>query len=177
MSPKTRKISRRAFVAASAAAAVAKTGAASARVMAGENSDYVYEVSRTPAEWEAMLTPNEYVVMREGYTEQPKSSPHWEETRPGTYQCRGCDLPVFDGRWKEVLDKGWVFFDHSIPDSTLTNIDGPTPEYGSMAEGQTALMEVHCRRCGSHLGHYLRVAGKNRHCINGTSLTFAPDSA
>ena len=171
------KLSRRAFFASTAAAAITSPVTATARVMAGENTDYVYEVTRTNAEWEAMLTPTEFVVLREGFTESPKTGPLWEETRPGTYFCRGCDLPVFDGRWKEVLDKGWVFFDHSFPDAVLTNIDGPTPEYGGMAAGQTALMEVHCRRCGSHLGHYLRVEGKNRHCINATSLTFQPDAA
>lgn len=177
MPPLTLKLNRRAFFASTAAAAVSAPVAASARVMAGENSDYVYEVDHSPAEWEAMLSPEEYIVMREGYTEQPKSSPLWEEARPGMYSCRGCELPIFDGRWKEVLSKGWVFFDHSLPDAILTNVDGPTPEYGSMAEGKTAIMEVHCRRCGSHLGHFLTVEGKPRHCINGISLTFRPEAA
>jgi peptide-methionine (R)-S-oxide reductase len=172
-----RRLSRRGFLVSSGATAVALGSGAQARVAPGENSDFVYEVSRTEDEWLAMLGDEEYVIMREGFTEKPKSSPLWEERRPGSYHCKGCELQVYDGRWKTVLDKGWVFFLQSQPDAVLMNIDGPTPDYGSMAAGQQAVTEVHCRRCGSHLGHLLIVEKKMRHCINGASLTFSPETA
>ncbi|MEM7471908.1 MAG: peptide-methionine (R)-S-oxide reductase [Pseudomonadota bacterium] len=171
------KLTRRAFFASTGAVAALCASGAKARVAPGENSTYVYEITRTEAEWLDMLSDEEFVIMREGYTEAPKSSPLWEESRPGSYQCKGCELKAFDGRWKTVLSKGWVFFLQSEPDAVLMNIDGPTPDYGSMAAGQNAVTEVHCRRCGSHLGHLLIVEGKMRHCINGASLTFAPGQA
>lgn len=175
--PNANRLSRRMFFASTGAAALTAAGAASARVAPGENSDFVYEVTRTEDEWVQLLGDEGFVIMREGYTEAPKSSPLWEETRPGTYHCRGCDLHVYDSPWKTVLEKGWVFFLQSVPDALMMNIDGPTPEYGSMAEGLNATTEVHCRRCGSHLGHLLIVEGKMRHCINGQALTFTEKAA
>jgi len=69
-----------------------------------------------------------------------------------------------------------VFFFHAVPDAVLFGIDGKVPEYGAMAPG-TAIAEVHCRRCGSHLGHHLKVSGEVVHCINGASVNFVPQSA
>lgn len=169
-------ISRRRFFSATGAAALTIGSAASARVAARlSDENFTYEVNRTDEEWVAMLRGDEYAILREGYTEQPKSSPLWNETRPGIYHCKGCELAVFEGRWKRQLEKGWVFFYHAEPNSVLTDIDGPTPEYGSMAEGKKALTEIHCRRCGSHLGHLLVVEKEMTHCINGASLTFSPE--
>lgn len=169
------KLSRRQVLAVAGAATASFGHAASARVPAGKGSDYAYEVQKTDEEWLEQLGGYDYDILRNGYTESQKSDPLWEEMRPGTYQCKGCDLDVFDGRWKVMVEgKGWVFFFHPIPDSVLTNIDGPTPEYGSMAPGKEPLTEIHCRRCGGHLGHYLIVAGKMTHCINGASLKFTP---
>lgn len=174
----TSPINRRSLLLSASAATVAFGQPTQARVAAGENSDYVYEVAKTDEEWLAQLGEKDFDILRKGYTEGQKSSPLWDEQRAGMYHCKGCDLPVFDGRWKTMVEgKGWVFFFHPVPDSVLTNIDGPTPEYGSMAPGKEPLTEIHCRRCGSHLGHYLIVAGKMTHCINGASLTFTPEAA
>lgn len=171
-------VNRRTFFALSGAATLSMTTTASARVPAG-STNYTYEVNKTEEEWIAQLGDHDYVVMREGFTEKPKSSDHWESTADGSYHCKGCELKVFDSRWKTVLDKGWVFFFHAEPANVLMNIDGRVPEYGEamMAENEEALTEVHCRRCGSHLGHFLIVEGKQTHCINGASLTFTPASA
>ena len=169
-------LTRRGFFASTGAAALTVASApspASASVAAGSSSDYKYEVERTIDEWYTQLGEQSYAIMREGFTEARKSSPLWEETRAGTYHCKGCDLHNYDARLKVVLDKGWVFFDHSEPDSVLTAIDGPVPEYGAMSE-DTALTEVHCRRCGGHLGHVLIIGGGILHCINGASLEFKP---
>jgi len=169
----THDLNRRSFFALSGAATLSMTTAASARVPAG-TTNFTYEINKTDEEWLAQLGEDDFAVMREGYTEKPKSSPHWNQIGDGSYHCKGCELKVFDARWKTVLDKGWVFFFHAEPAAVLMNIDGPVPEYGSMAEGKQALTEVHCRRCGSHLGHFLIVEGKQTHCINGASLTFTP---
>jgi len=67
-------------------------------------------------------------ILREGFTEKPKSSPFWLELKPGMYHCKGCDLPVYDGQWKVILEKGWVFFYHAVPDAVLFGIDGKVPE-------------------------------------------------
>lgn len=174
----TTLINRRNLLLSAGAVTLAAGDTARARVAAGTNSDYVYEVTKTDEEWLKQLGQYDFDILRNGYTESQKSDPLWEENRPGTYHCKSCELYVFDGRWKRMVEgKGWVFFFHPQPDSVLTNIDGPTPEYGSMAPGKEPLTEIHCRRCGGHLGHYLVVAGKMTHCINGASLTFTPETA
>ena len=172
-----RNMTRRVFFTSTGAAALSVGSAATARVPPGTDISYTYEVTRSEDEWIAMLNGEEYAIMREGYTESPKSSPLWEETRPGTYLCKGCDLPVFEGNWKVVLEKGWVFFEHAVPGSVMSNVDGPTPEYGAMADGKKAVIEKHCRRCGSHLGHLLIVDFDLLYCINGASLTFEAQTA
>ncbi len=170
-------LSRRRFFAASSAAALSVGTATSVRAAESSDGKMVYEITRTEEEWLAMLDTFDYFILRKGKTEEPKSSELWDLTEPGTYHCKGCDLKSFDGRWKTVLDKGWVFFFHSEPDAVLMSIDGPTPEYGQMTAGKKAIPEVHCRRCGSHLGHFLIVEGKMTHCINGAALNFKPVSA
>ncbi len=173
--------SRRAFLGSATLAALgstqfARTAEAQAIIT---SEDYTYEVTRTEAEWREMLSDEEYRILREVGTEPRFSSELWEEERDGTYSCRGCDLPIYDNTYKEVLFVGWVFFDHSFVNTTLTGIDILPAEYGGTEDMATtpALMETHCRRCGSHLGHILTVQGKTRHCINGAALTFEPDVA
>lgn len=141
-----------------------------------DDGGFAYEVRRTEEQWRAMLTDEEYRILREGGTEERKSSPLWEEDRAGLYRCRGCELPVYESEWKTILDIGWVFFLHSIPDSILTGIDGVPSRYNEngMDVSGVSLIEAHCRRCGSHLGHVVYVEQTIRHCINGTALTFHP---
>jgi len=132
--------------------------------------DYQYEVNYTGEQWKERLSEEEFRIMRLGGTEKRKSSPLWEETRDGVYNCKGCDLEVYDSEYKVVLNKGWVFFKHSQPDAVLTKIDFVTSYGGS--EKKRTTTEAHCRRCGSHLGHILYVNRQILHCINGTSLNF-----
>lgn len=173
-------ITRRGFMSTSLASGILAGSTALAQAgKFSEGGDYTYEVTRTDPEWKERLTQEEYEILRTGSTETPKSSPLWEETRNGSYACKGCDLHNYDANWKVILDKGWAFFHHSTPNSVLTGIDGPVPDYGSdMApEGTVAMMEAHCRRCGSHLGHIVMAEGMLLHCINGASLNFAPTEA
>lgn len=126
-------------------------------------SEFKFEIVRTDEEWRELLTEDEFKILRRGGTETPKSSELWEEDRDGTYHCKGCDLHVYSSDWKTILDKGWVFFAHCEPNSVLTGID----------EARFfSIIEAHCRRCGSHLGHILYVEDRILHCINGTSLVF-----
>ncbi len=129
--------------------------------------DFHYAVQRTEAEWRQRLSDFEYTILREGGTEPPKSSPLWNEDRKGVYRCKGCGNLLYWSETKKQLGKGWVFFRHAEPDSVLTGIDR-TDFFGSEA----LMMEVHCRNCGSHLGHIVWISNEVLHCINGASLTF-----
>ena len=125
-----------------------------------------FEVTRSDAEWRAMLTKAEYKVMRKEGTERSGSSPldkTWDE---GTYYCKGCDLPVYSSKHKFDSGTGWPSFWQSLPDAVRTKPDRKL---------FTVRTEVHCRRCGSHFGHIFddgpAPTGK-RHCLNGISLVF-----
>ena len=167
-------LGRRAFLGGSALSAVALAQGASAGPTSGTGGGFAYEVTRTDAEWRQFLSRPEYVVLRKGSTELPKSHPLWNNTAEGIYCCRGCDLTAYDSVWKVELDKGWLFFKQSRENAVLMGIDGAPPEGMAPEGGPGALIEAHCRRCGSHLGHILTVEGDTLHCINGTSLNFRP---
>ena len=127
-----------------------------------------FEVARTDAEWQAMLSAAEFRVMRQHGTERAFSSPLNAEKRPGTYLCRGCELPLYDAAHKYDSGTGWPSFWQALPGAIGTQKDR------SLFMVRT---ECHCRRCGSHLGHIFddgpKPTGK-RHCINGVSLQFRP---
>jgi len=173
---------RRAFLSGTAVAAITLTQATAPSAVAGAagNADqaFAFEITRTDDEWLGMLTREEYVILRKGSTELPKTSALWNNTAEGTYCCRGCDLTVYDSVWKVELDKGWAFFKQSRENAVLMGIDGEPPD-GMAPEDDRfgAIIEAHCRRCGSHLGHILPVEGKTLHCINGASLQFRPANA
>ncbi len=141
-----------------------------------EASAFPYEVARTEAEWRAHLDGDDeaYGILRLANTEWPRTTDLWRSAHEAGYECRGCALPLYEARWFEPLDKGWVFFHHARANAVMLGIDGPVRQYGQ-ADGdeRIAMTEVHCRRCGSHLGHHIPVDGTWLHCINGTSLALA----
>jgi len=98
------------------------------------------------------------------------------ETRDGTYSCKGCDLTLFDSKWKSPVDKGWVFFHQSRSNAVLTGIEGKPPSEYGMKNPPPSMIEVHCRRCGSHLGHILKVMDEVLYCCDGTGMNFTPAS-
>ena len=127
-----------------------------------------FEVTLTPAQWKARLTPAAYAVLREEGTERPFSSKLDGEKRRGTFLCAGCRLPLFASPTKYDSGTGWPSFYAPIKGAVSTSSDR-----SMMIER----IEVHCRRCGGHLGHVFddgpAPTGK-RYCMNGVALSFAP---
>ncbi len=127
-----------------------------------------FEVMKTPAEWKRQLGPARYAVLREEDTERPRSSPLDQEKRKGTYVCAGCALPVYSSAAKFESGTGWPSFFKPLPNAVRTKADRGI--FGTRTE-------VHCRRCGGHLGHVFDdgppPTGK-RYCMNGLSMRFAP---
>lgn len=148
-----------------AGAAAFAFGISAARVHAAEG---IFEVTRSEQEWKSMLTPLQYKVMRQEGTERAGSSPLDKNYDPGTYHCRGCDLALYASDTKYDSGTGWPSFWAALPDAIGTKKDR------RLLQVRT---EVHCRRCGSHLGHVFNdgppPTGK-RHCLNGVSLVFRP---
>ncbi|SHE45656.1 peptide-methionine (R)-S-oxide reductase MsrB [Marinomonas polaris] len=141
----------------------------SAPVMAASStSDEDFEVVLSKKQWHAKLSDFEYQVMREEKTERAGSSPLLGEKREGTYLCKGCDLPLYPSNTKYESGTGWPSFYQSLPDAVGTKEDN-----GFFMKRT----EVHCRRCGSHLGHIFDDGPQPtglRHCLNGISLVFQP---
>ncbi len=127
-----------------------------------------FEVTKTEAEWRAILTPLQFRVMREEGTERAGTSPLDKVFDPGTYHCRGCDLAVYSSEAKYDSGTGWPSFWASLPGAIGTRED---------RRFFMRRTECHCRRCGSHFGHIFDdgppPTGK-RHCLNGASLVFRP---
>jgi peptide-methionine (R)-S-oxide reductase len=126
----------------------------------------VFEVMKTDAEWKKLLAPAAYEVLRHEDTERPFTSALLDEHRKGTFGCAGCDLPIFASDTKYDSGTGWPsFFDH------LPKAIGSKDDNGLVA----LRTEVHCRRCGGHLGHVFDDGPKPtglRYCMNGVALGF-----
>jgi peptide-methionine (R)-S-oxide reductase len=122
----------------------------------------------TDAEWRQRLTPEQYRVMRQHATEAPGSCALLYEKRPGTFTCAGCRQPLFEAQTKFESGTGWPSFFNPIAGSIATTED---TSYGMTRT------EVHCARCGSHLGHVFPDGPPPtglRYCINGIATNFEP---
>ena len=127
-----------------------------------------FEVNRSPEEWRKILSPEQFAVLREENTERAGSSSLNAEHRRGIYACAGCALPVYRSDAKFESGTGWPSFTAPIEGAVRTR-----PDRGLFG----ARTEVHCRRCGGHLGHVFDdgppPTGK-RYCMNGIAMTFTP---
>ena len=130
-----------------------------------------FEIEKSDEEWRKLLNPAQYDVLRKHGTERAGTSPLNAEKRKGTFACAGCDLPVFSSDTKYESGTGWPSFWQPLPDAVGTTVDK------SFFMTRT---EVHCRRCGGHLGHVFEDGPKPtglRYCMNGVAMKFAPAPA
>jgi peptide-methionine (R)-S-oxide reductase len=130
-----------------------------------------YEVTKSDAEWKKLLSPAAYQVLRHQDTEAPFTSPLNNEHRKGIFACAGCALDLYSSDTKFDSGTGWPSFYRPLPNAVQTSQD------------HTLFMErteVHCRRCGGHLGHVFDDGPKPtglRYCMNGVAMVFKPATA
>ena len=159
----TQPADRRSFltIASLGTAAVALFGCRGAAVAAER-----FPVSMSDAEWKKKLGGAAYNVLRQEATEQPYSSPLNGEHRAGVFGCKGCAQPLFSSKTKFESGTGWPSFWAPLKGAVGTRTDG------SMMMSR---VEVHCSRCGGHLGHVFddgpKPTGK-RYCMNGVAMIF-----
>jgi len=125
-----------------------------------------FEVTKSPEEWRKILTPQQFAVLRQESTERAGSSPLDKQHGKGIYACAGCALPVFASEAKFDSGTGWPSFTAPIQDAVRTKDDPGF--FGSRTE-------VHCRRCGGHLGHVFDDGPPPtglRYCMNGVAMNF-----
>ena len=133
-----------------------------------DEAEAAYPFALTDAQWRQRLSPLAYNVLRKQATEHPFTSPLDKEKRVGVFACAGCDQKLFSSKTKFDSRTGWPSFYAPLPKAVGTSRDF------DLGYPRT---EVHCARCGGHLGHVFddgpRPTGK-RYCMNGVAMRFIP---
>jgi len=134
----------------------------------GAEPAFAYEVTKSDADWRKQLSPVAYEVLRHQGTEVPFTSPLNNEHRKGIFACAGCALDLYSSDTKFDSGTGWPSFWKPLQNAVQTGQDN------SLMMSRT---EVHCRRCGGHLGHVFEDGPKPtglRYCMNGVAMQFRP---
>lgn len=134
-------------------------------------AEAAFEITKTPEEWKKILSPESFAVLREEATERAFTSALLDEKRKGTFNCAGCDLPLFASETKYESGTGWPSFYDFLPKAIGSKEDNSL---------FSARVEVHCARCGGHQGHVFEDGPQPtglRYCINGVALKFAAVAA
>jgi peptide-methionine (R)-S-oxide reductase len=162
-------VGRRKLVLLGSVAAVAAISARALRpARPAFAAEQKFEVTHSDAQWRQLLTPAQYHILREQGTEPPFTSPLLNEHRKGVFNCAGCALPLYSSATKFDSGTGWPSFWQPLANAVQTSDDS------SMGMDRT---EVHCRRCGGHLGHVFPDGPPPtglRYCMDGLALTFTP---
>ncbi|ERO63979.1 hypothetical protein P308_26320 [Pseudomonas piscis] len=139
--------------------------------MGAAQADEAFEVSHTDNQWRTLLSPEQYRVLRQEGTERAYSSALNDEHRAGTFACAGCALALFSSTTKFDSHTGWPSFWAPLGHAVAQRSDR------SLGMKRT---EVHCRRCGGHLGHVFDDGPAPtglRYCMNGLAMNFTVQAA
>ncbi|OLP19304.1 peptide-methionine (R)-S-oxide reductase [Leptolyngbya sp. 'hensonii'] len=130
--------------------------------------DRNFEINKTEEEWRQVLTPEQFRVLRQHGTERAGTSPLDKQYGEGVYHCAACEQPLFTSDAKFNSGTGWPSFFSPIEGAIATTVD---------RSFFMTRVEVHCSRCGGHLGHVFEdgpAPTGQRYCMNGVSLKFEP---
>ncbi|KAI5852835.1 peptide methionine sulfoxide reductase B3 [Morchella snyderi] len=131
-------------------------------------NNMTYPVQKSNEEWQAVLSPEQFRILREKGTERPGTGEYDKHSQPGVYNCAGCDTPLYKSTTKFNSGCGWPAFYEGIP--------GAIERHEDRAFGMSRI-EIVCKNCGGHLGHVFKGEGyktptDERHCVNSVSLKF-----
>jgi peptide-methionine (R)-S-oxide reductase len=128
-----------------------------------------FDIDKSAEQWSCDLSPEQFRVLRQHGTERAGTSPLNKEHRAGTFRCAGCGQALFESKTKYDSGTGWPSFWAPMDGAVGTSVD------------RTLFLprtEVHCSRCGGHLGHVFEDGPQPtglRYCMNGVAMTFEPE--